>query len=421
MIVSARLSLARPDGFSREQAIKKLTEAEDYRDLVDKERRLLADLYQRQDRWVECKSVMLDLLADNPKDMQLLDPWLTWLLEHDEEQTAARWVKNCPQNSVAAIRTLAHLDVRQGRSRKAAERLAEIIPKDLKPKDAHLLRLVGTLFEQLAEHDDRMYSAAEKSLRRYVELQPNDTMALASFLGRRGREEDVKEAIDLCAEQIKTDNAPQAFQMIVGILRRNRQMFAEGGTEIETTVRGLFEEAQENSNDPGLILQRSEFENLVGKPREAEQWLIEFLKLPNVSPHQRAIVANNLAYMLALRGEAKKSKKYIDEAIEILGPIADLRDTIGMVYYAGGEYDKAIKEFESAIDDGGATAFKLAHLSMAHFGNENPTESARALKRAISMGLDTRKMSKLELEVHEKLVDGLKSAGAITDADLGNE
>jgi len=361
---------------------------------------------------------MLDLLADDPKDMQLLDPWLTWLLAHDDEQQAARWVKNCPPNSVASIRTLAQLDVRQNRSKKAVDRLSALIPKNLERKDARRLLMVGTIFEQLAEYDERMYSPAEETLRRYVEFQPNDQLALAGFLGRRGKSDDIPKAIDICEEEVKKGNSQRGFQLAVGVLRRNRENLSEIGGDVENQVRALFEAVQAKENNPGTMIQRSEFEDLMGKPREAEKWLTEYMKIEDVSPRQRSIVANNLAYMLALQGETEKSNEYIQIAVKILGPTADLRDTIGMVYYAKGEFEKAIREFEAAIGDGGATAFKYVHLSMAHFGAGNMSESARAIKRSAKLGLDRRQMSKLEAENYDTLIKKLKSGGVISDADL---
>ncbi len=133
---------------------------------------------------------------------------------------------------------------------------------------------------------------------------------------------------------------------------------------------------------------------------------------------QQAIVANNLAYMLALQGETEKSNDYVQRAVRVLGPTADLRDTIGMVHYARGDFNKAIREFEAATAEGDITSFKYIHLGMAHAGNGNAQEAARAVKRAYKLGLDTRQLNALEFEAYEKLINQLKNEGVISDDDI---
>ncbi len=419
MIVWGKLAIQRPDGLSQKEAIDKLLECKNHRELSNLELRLLADLYRKQGRWSECKSVMQDLLLENPKDMQLLDPWLNWLLENDELQAAARYVKSCPPNSMTAIRTLSELDVRQGRADRAVKRLNAIIPKQIQPKDATLLRLIGAIYEQLAKSDKSMSKRAETVLRRYIQIRPDDTFVLAGFLGRRGEPGDLKEAVQICSDQIKAGKIQAGFDTIVAVFRSNR---ATIGPDMESTVnqiRALFDKVQ-NSPDfyPSLLIQRSQFEDVMGDSKATERYLTEYMSLPNVSPNQQAIVANNLAYLLALQGESEKSDKYIKTAVRVLGPTADLRDTIGMVYYAQGQYKKAIVEFEAALADGGATAFKYVHLAMGHLANSDAQEAARAMKRAIELGLDPREMTQLEKKSFNEFVKELKKTPYFSEADM---
>ena len=122
--------------------------------------------------------------------------------------------------------------------------------------------------------------------------------------------------------------------------------------------------------------------------------------------------------MLALRGEKDESYQLCQDAMKTLGPTADLRDTLGVIYLARGEAQSAINEFEAAIGDGGVTSFKFVHLAMAESLAENYTASARALLRAFEMGLQLPQLSTLERERYDQLVEKLKSEDAITDEEI---
>ncbi len=417
LVLWARLSSIRPDGLSREQAITKLEEANEQRDLTSEERRVLADLYQRQNRWTECKSVMLDLLSDSPNDMALLDPWLQWLLKHDEEQEATRWLDNCVPNSITELRTRAHLDARRGNSKKAVSRLAKLIPKKLAAKDAGILNVVAQIVEQMGEYDPKMYGVAEKVWRQYVKVRPEDRLMLAAFLNRQG-DDDVAEALRLCGDQLTTGKPLAALQLAVDILRRHRDV--PNLQQYRSLVRGWFDEiGQSRPNNLTILIQRAEFEDVVGDFKAAEKYLREYMNRTEVSDRQRAIVANNLAYMLSLRGETDEPFKLIEFSMQILGPTADLRDTLGMVYLAKGDVTRALEEFEAAIGDGGATPYKYLHVAMAKQFNGDEEGAAEAIVRAHELGLEVNQLTPLERTNYDQLIELLMKSGAITEEDLG--
>ena len=419
MVLWARLSAVRPDGFSRQQAIKKFEEIEDRRALTSTERRTLADLYNRQERWPECKSVMMDLLADDPKDMTLLDPWLRWLMEHDELQSARKWVKNCPPGSVPRLRTEAMLDARAGKSKRAVDRLNSLVPSNLPEKDAGRLKIVAAILEQMGEYDERIYSVSERVWRRYLKFRPRDSLSFAAYLGRRGGEKRVAEALQLCGRALQEGEYESGLQLAVAILRHNHQDTPKFQKFI-SVVRGWFETAMKARPDKAsFFIQRSQFEDVAGNSEEAKQWLREYLDgdAP-ISPMQRAIVANNLAYMLALGGENEESYKLCQEAMKVLGPTSDLRDTLGVIYLSQKQTQNAIREFEAAIGDGGVTSFKYVHLAMAHEQAGDHESSAKTLLRAFDMGLQLSQFSTLEKSRYDQLVAALIEKGAVTQEEL---
>jgi tetratricopeptide (TPR) repeat protein len=184
-------------------------------------------------------------------------------------------------------------------------------------------------------------------------------------------------------------------------------------------MRTWFAEAKQN--DPEnltYLIQQAEFEDVLGNYDEAEKWLRTYMETSSVSSLQKAVVANNLAYMLALKGESDESLKLVDFAMNILGPTADLRDTLGMVHLANQKPVMALKEFEAAISDGGATAFKYVHVAMAQLFNGKKVQAAAAVKESVRKGLETFQLTKLEFENYRTMVDQLKEEGLLTDEDL---
>ena len=89
-----------------------------------------------------------------------------------------------------------------------------------------------------------------------------------------------------------------------------------------------------------------------------------------------------------------------------------------MVHLANQKPVMALKEFEAAISDGGATAFKYVHVAMAQLFNGKKVQAAAAVKEAVRKGLETFQLTKLEFENFREMVEQLKGEGLLTDEDL---
>ena len=64
---------------------------------------------------------------------------------------------------------------------------------------------------------------------------------------------------------------------------------------------------------------------------------------------QTAVIANNLAYLLAQPDTASEAEKLIDAALVELGPNADVLDTRGVVLLAAGKTEEAIATLQDAV------------------------------------------------------------------------
>ena len=410
LLLFARLSASRNDGVSRDRAIEKLEEVRQgkQRRLTRDELLVLAELYKKQDRWQDCSNVMNNLLSKYPNDMALLSPWLAWLVENNQLKLAERWLENAQENSLAAVRTRAHIWVRRGQSERAVSMLTRILPREIKTKEqAQLVLTVATYMEQMAKDDPSLHDVVEKIWRFYTQELPGESLRLARYLGHRGSDAQIDEAFQICQVHVDANRVINTIPVGVGILRVNQSRIAPG-SKYHRLVQSWFDLAEKSDpGSPALLIQRSEFEGLVGDYDAFERLLRDYIATDNTTPHQKATAYNNLAYVLALRGQGEESMGLVKEAIDILGPISDLRDTRAMVYLALDEPRKAIDDLDAAIAHGGETPFKFFHKALAELHAGNRVYATEAFERALELGLEVDQLNALEQEQFNTLVEKL--------------
>jgi tetratricopeptide (TPR) repeat protein len=123
--------------------------------------------------------------------------------------------------------------------------------------------------------------------------------------------------------------------------------------------------------------------------------------------YRRAVVLNNLAFLLALDTSAAKSTsddplKLVEEAADILGPNSDILDTRAVVRVSQKDYQGAIRDLELAVTDG-ATASKYYHKAVAHlYAGENKA-AAEAWQKAEELGLNRDSINRMEHDQYEEL------------------
>jgi tetratricopeptide (TPR) repeat protein len=411
VILWARLCVQRAGKDAFELARDKLAKIQQQRRLIDDEKVVLADLCQRLDDWPECQSLMMDVLARRPDDERVLKPWLDWLLNHGDVQQAGRWVQKLPHNSETAIRVATEIDVRRGQSAQAVQRLLDGLGDESDPGYLNRLAGVANIIEDMTPFDATLYDEAEMLWRRYVQLNPDQPLALAAFLYRRNDPTKMKDGFVACGQALQKGQILDGFRMCNGLLRR-----LSPGSERDPyikVVRNWYDKAIAKMPTSGmLMIQRSEFEELVGSSTDAEEWMRRFLKNPEAKPQERAVVSNNLAFKLALRGEGTESLALMTQALKDLDH-ADMRDTLGMVYLARKELPRAISEFETAIETGGPSPLKILHLAVALFRageKERAAETIRTIQQT-----DLTDATDVELQFYDELVRDLEREGLISE------
>ncbi len=419
----AQFCARRPDPAAHRRAIRQMELASDERGLDDEEKLVLAELYKRVGNWSQCESVMLELLTKHSDDARYLAPWLSWLIEEKDFSKAATYVAKVPANSMVAVRTMAHIYASKGKTADAVKAVAALMPKQATAQELGQVAAIAGILEELGDYDPASFKYAEQVWQRTVKIDAGRLIQLASYYNRREDKESALKGIAAAGQYFKLGTPQQipALQVLVQIVRLHYKQIGREAT-VENAVRSFFDQAATDQPENGTVLVlRSEFEELMGKTKESEEFLREYLKKKQTSPRDRAVVLNNLGYRLAVRGEGDQARPLVDEAEKLLGPRPDLRDTKGMVLVAQKKYDAATAEFQASIDDGGPNAIKYFHLALSNWLGGNRDDAVEALKDAQKMGIADETMTGFERQQYDDLLREMKQAGARIDDDLSVE
>ena len=418
----AQLSAGRPDPAIHRMAIKKLQTASDERGLNDDEKLVLAELYKRQGKWSQCKSVMLDLLANHANDTRYITPWLTWLIDVKDYDQAEKFVSKLPADSMMAVRTTAHIFASRGKTDEAVRAVAAPMPKNATKKDIAQVMGIGAVLEELGSFDKRAYRFAERVWQRVAQLEPERVIQLAAYYNRRDDKESAIKALAAAKQYFDLGTAQKtgAMQVVVRIVRDHYPQIGKDSS-VEDSVRQLFETATAEQPENGtMLVLRSEFEELMGKSDDAERFLRQYSEKPGTNPRDRAVVLNNLAYRLAIHGDADESAQLVEDAEKLLGPRPDLRDTKGMVFLAQKNFKDAIAEFQASIEAGGPGAIQYFHLALAYWQNGDKKEAIAAITDSRNMDIDKMQMTGFERQQYIDLLRDMKSDGVQLEEVLGN-
>ena len=144
--------------------------------------------------------------------------------------------------------------------------------------------------------------------------------------------------------------------LTVGIntLRGRRE---EVGTKFDDQINQWLDRAKlENPDSISVQLLEADWYDVQKKYDEAAVIWRKLLTRSDLEGFRRAVVLNNLAFMLALAGPSAEAgdldpMKLIEEAEQILGPNADILDTKAVVLIQKRRYKEAIEELRLSVTD----------------------------------------------------------------------
>jgi tetratricopeptide (TPR) repeat protein len=234
---------------------------------------------------------------------------------------------------------------------------------------------------------------------------------LAAFLGRREGIDKLDEAFSVCEKVLAGSNSriEAVTQIGVAALRNHMSELDQHSRKNEyfRKVAEWFDAGFKLSPDSkSLTMQRAEFDTLRGETEKVVELYEDFLRMPEVPPLQRALVQNNLAYVLALEQKGEQALQLVKDAIHHLGPTSHLLDTQAMAKIAVGRYADARRDLNLALDEGESASLRF-HLAYAQFLDQNRSAAEEEFRQALELGLNPHIMHPAERKMYNRLIRDL--------------
>jgi tetratricopeptide (TPR) repeat protein len=231
-------------------------------------------------------------------------------------------------------------------------------------------------------------------------------VAMAAFLSRRDK---VDEAFALLEKSRKSRPVSELMPCALYALRRQPEKATDARRKmLEDWIASALED---EANTQAIKLMQAELYSFEGRTAEAIKIYRDELANPKNSAVQKAVVQNNLAYILATAAErpeiAAEAVKLANDAMRVMGPTPELLDTRGLSYMAQGKLDQALSDLQVAAPDS-PTGSKYFHLAQAEMRAKHLDAARNAIAKATEIGLDDGQTSPSDRKLYAKLVDELK-------------
>ena len=383
MVITIGILANRPEPGSWRRALDLLDEVAKRQPLANDQRLQRVQLLEKCGRWEECRNDLVALVSRPSAPLVLHSMLIEKLMQHGERDSAKLWLKKLadriPDASVV-LALKAKLALEENDRATAVEAARKLMPEDGRPIQPEQLGSIASLMEQLG-----FDKAADKAFERYAATTKSGVLARAAFLGRQHRGDD---ALDLLEQQ--WDRLP-LLPLLQTALLTLRQQGTDVSPQQVARLDQWFEKA--NRQDPGslpIAILFADFHSFNGRDAEAVAIYRQLLARQDVPAIQRAVVANNLAFLLATPETAAEAEGLVGSAIEELGPNPDILDTRGVVLLAAGKTSAAVADLKEAVMVPSAT--KYLHLACALAADRQPDAAKKALSAAKALGLNASAM-----------------------------
>lgn len=416
-LLMAEILSPRPEPVSRLKAARLLEEVGQNQRLSKKSELDLGRLYFALGDWGKCREQMLDVIGTNPEDAEARLAYIEMLLQRggaSEVDLAVRQVarlREIAPNEFTTREMLARVAFKKGKKQEAAAALASMVPRDptqVKPEQIPVLNRVA---QRLTEFEE--FQRAQAALELAAKIGGvGQKLVLARFIGEHIDAEKGLEGIRALREELGPGDLVQAG---IAVLRAVELKEGQVPAPSVETVRGWL--AAGLREDPDLItlrLQEAELLDLTHDYEKAADAYRKLLERKDLTGVGRAVVLNNLAYLLALSTSDPESvseaQRYCAEAVEILGPGTEILDTRAVIAIADKRYDDAVEDLKLAVIDR-PTAAKYFHLATAHLMAGQEEAAQAAWGEALERGLSRETVSRLEREQFDRVKRQLEAGG----------
>jgi cellulose synthase operon protein C len=403
-----------PEG--RKQAIADLETLVSLESATSEDRRRLAQLLEAAGEWPRAREQFLELVVrtDGARDVETLNRRFSYLTLFVE--ALIRHHKAGDDADLAEARRLVEKLEPLQRDGLVPLLLAAQIDRAANQPDAAMARIrefavkqgmntVGRL--RLAEAVERigLLDAAEWIYRHVADEPPVEAdglpnqARLALYLGRHGR---VKDALDIC-ESLWTKEALREKISAVSV-----QIICDPSTSAEAAqinrVVGWLEQARaQNPQSIVLLIGLANIYEWIGNYAKAEELYRVAIRIND----RDGIASNNLAWLIALRGNGKgpEALELINSAIRAKGAVPEYLDTRGVVHLASGDGQRAVADLETALKNA-PTPPKYFHLAQAYLALNEKEKARKVLQAGKTRGLPGG-LHRLEVVQYKKVASEL--------------
>lgn len=357
---------------------------------------VLAQLYAGLDDLPRAAGHLRSLIAKDGDNPRYLTYYIQFLLSRNEVGEAALWLPNLQKNApkdFATWKLKTEIEFRQEHyddllatidrfieNSEASERLLVVA------RSAELLEIFAKRLEQTRASSDsldasRMWAArfierAEQLYRKDSQDRPQDNVALAAFLGRRGKHAESLDILEKEWEHGKPENIVPVTITLLTSADATEEHFARA----EKLLRAALDKSERPAT---LLLALADLQTFREKYDDAESLYRQVL----AEQPQNATALNNLALLLALRGRGgQESMALIDKAIEIVGSKPALLDTRATIRLALGNPKEALADVEQSLA-GQPSAVAFFHQSLVEHRLGQKPAARLSLEKANDLGL----------------------------------
>lgn len=427
-LAMADILASRPEPLSRKKAIALLEEVAKVQPLNETAEVALGELYflvGGGEDWRKYASQMEKAIARFPNSLAARASYVKNLLNRADKsslENATKHVSKMRQlapKHIATFELTVRLADKLGKQSAARAELLKAVPdlsqvKQLTEQDAQMLGLLANLLVELNDLDN-----AERIYREVAARDPSKIPALATFLG-------MHRSVDQCFERLNEvyspERIPALLQVALVVVRRQRD---EVGDKFDEQMqRWLDTGLRENPDSINLLIDQADLYDIQKRYDDAAAIYRKLLDRSDLTGVRRAIVLNNLSFLVSLAGSAAANDvdpmKLVQEAAQILGPNSDILDTRAIVHIARKEYKQAINDLELSVTDN-PTASKYFHKAQAHLMARENRAAVEAWEKAEALGLDRDALNLMELGLYEQLktkIDQIRGAPVAVDDGL---
>jgi tetratricopeptide (TPR) repeat protein len=199
---------------------------------------------------------------------------------------------------------------------------------------------------------------------------------------------------------------PPVFVAAVQTLRLNPGKASNAQQKL--LEQWLMAAIEEDPNSAPLKLLLVDLKDIQGRYEDSMKLYRGLLAGSELNERQRAVVQNNLAYLLVTRGTKKnvvEAQELIDAAVAHFGLISGVLDTRGLIRLAGGDAKSALDDFKVAVTQS-PTAVNYFHLALAEEKVGTATGANEAFTKAEELKLDSKLLSPGEQRDYKRLQKG---------------